>query len=85
MKSWDMVRKISGKCKSASRQHLHTNFSAGAETKANIKKDMTYTLGDAFNKNVLNRHYSEEFQNYHIIQKRFLNFRIMRDIIIHLI
>ena len=58
-----MVRKISGKSKSASRQHLNTNFNAGAETKATIKKR------DAFNKNFLNRHYSEEFQTYHIIKK----------------
>ena len=36
-KVWDMVRKISGKSKSASHQHLNTNFNGGAETKATTK------------------------------------------------
>ena len=33
-KVWDMVRKISGKSKAASHQHLNSNFNGGAETKA---------------------------------------------------
>ena len=33
-----MVRKIPGKPKSASHQHLNTNFNGGAETKATTKK-----------------------------------------------
>ena len=37
-KVWDMVRKISGKSKSASHQHLNTNFNGGTETKATTKK-----------------------------------------------
>ena len=38
-----MVRKISGKSKSASHQHLNTNFNGGAETKATTKKDIADT------------------------------------------
>ena len=37
-KVWDMVRKISGKSKAASHQHLNSNFNGGAETKATTKK-----------------------------------------------
>ena len=50
-----MVRKISGKSKSASHQHLNTNFNGGAETKATTKKDIADTLGDAFSTNSANR------------------------------
>ena len=37
-KVWDMVRKISGKSKAASHQHLNSNFNGGAEAKATTKK-----------------------------------------------
>ena len=37
-KVWDMLSKISGKSKAASRQHLNSNFNGGAETKATTKK-----------------------------------------------
>ena len=46
-----MVRKISGKSKAASHQHLNSNFNGGVETKATTKKDIADTLGDAFSKN----------------------------------
>ena len=46
-----MVRKISGKSKSASHQHLNTNFNGGAESKATTKKDIADTLGEAFSTN----------------------------------
>ena len=58
-----MVRKISGKSKYASHQHLNTNFNGGAKTKATTKKDIADTLGDAFSTNSANRNYSKEFQN----------------------
>ena len=75
-KVWDMVRKISGKSKSASRQHLNTNFNGGAETKATTKKDIADTLGDAFSTNSANRNYSKEFQNYQKQQEKIkLNFK----------
>ena len=57
-KVWDMVRKISGKSKAASHQHLDSNFNGGAETKATTKKDIADTLGDAFSKNSSNANYS---------------------------
>ena len=60
-KVWNMVRKISGKSKSASQQHLNTNFNGGTETKATTKKDIADTIGDAFSKNSSNRHYPEQF------------------------
>ena len=64
-----MVRKISGKSKSASHQHLNTNFNGGAETKAD-------TLGDAFSTNSANRNYSEGFQKYQKQQEKIkLNFK----------
>ena len=75
-KVWDMVRKISGKSKSASHQHLNTNFNGGAEAKATTKKDIADTLGDAFSKNLSNRHYPEQFQNYQKHQEKIkLNFK----------
>ena len=75
-KVWDMVRKISGKSKSASHQHLNTNFNGGAETKATDKKDIADTLGDAFSTNSANRNYSKEFQNYQNQQEKIkLNFK----------
>ena len=75
-KVWDMVRKISGKSKSASHQPLNTNFNGGAETKATTKKDIADTLGEAFSTNSANRNYSKEFQNYQEQQEKIkLNFK----------
>ena len=75
-KSWDMVRKISGKSKAASHQHLNSNFNVGGETKATTKKDMADTLGDAFSKNSSNANYPKEFQNYQKHQEKIkLNFK----------
>ena len=75
-KVWDMVRKISGKSKSASHQHLNTNFNGGAQTKATTKKDIADTLGYAFSTNSENRNYSKEFQNYQKQQEKIkLNFK----------
>ena len=83
-----MVRKISGKSKSASHQHLNTNFNGGAETKATTKKDIADTLGDAFSTNSANRNYSKEFQNYQHNKERsssILSPIITKNIIIPLI
>ena len=75
-KVWDMVRKISGKSKAASHQHLNSNFNGGAETKATTKKDIADTLGDAFSKNSSNSNYPKEFQNYQKHQEKIkLNFK----------
>ena len=75
-KVWDMVRKISGKSKSASHQHLNKNFNGGAETKATTKKEIADTLGEAFSTNSANRNYSKEFQNYQKQQEKIkLNFK----------
>ena len=46
---WDMVRKISGKSKSASYKHLNTNFNY-TRAKATSKKDTADTLGSTFMK-----------------------------------
>ena len=71
-----MVRKISGKSKAASHQHLNSNFNGGAETKATTKKDIADTLGDAFSKNSSNSNYPKEFQNYQKHQEKIkLNFK----------
>ena len=71
-----MVRKISGKSKSPSHQHLNANFNGGAETKATTKKDIADTLGDAFSTNSANRNYSKEFQNYQKQKEKIkLNFK----------
>ena len=53
-----MVRKISGKSKSASYKHLNTNFN-NTEAKATSKKDIADTLGSTFVKNSSNRNYYE--------------------------
>ena len=75
-KVWDMVRKISGKSKSPSHQHLNTNFNGGTETKATTKKDIADTLGEAFSTNSANRNYSKEFQMYQKQQEKIkLNFK----------
>ena len=42
-----MVRKTSGKSKSASYKHLNTNFN-NTEAKATSKKDIADTLGSTF-------------------------------------
>ena len=71
-----MVRKISGKSKAASHQHLNSNFNGGAETKATTKKDIEDTLGDAFSKNSGNPNYPEELQSYLRQQEKIkLNFK----------
>ena len=75
-KVWDMVRKISGKSKSASHQHLNKNFNGGSESKATTKKDIADTLGSTFCDNSSNEHYSEEFQKYQKHQEKIkLNFK----------
>ena len=67
-----MVRKISGKSKAASHQHLNSNFNGGAEIKATTKKDIADTFGDAVSKNS----YPKEFQNYQKHQEKIkLNFK----------
>ena len=63
-KVWDMVRKISGKSKSASYEHLNT------EAKATSKKDIADTLGSTFMKNSSNRTYCEKFQTYMYDQQK---------------
>ena len=74
-----MVRKISGKSKAASHQHLNSNFNGGAETKATTKKDIADTLGDAFSKNSGNANYREEFQSYLKQQEKIkLNFKSIK-------
>ena len=79
-KVWDMVRKISGKFKAASYQHLSTNFNGGAETKATTNKDIADTLGNAFSQSSSNRNYSEEFQNYQKHQEKIkLNFKSLNN------
>ena len=65
-----MVRKISGKSKSASYKHLNTNFN---NTEA---KDLADTLGSTFMKNSSNRNYCEKFQTYMYDQQKFnFNFK----------
>ena len=79
-KVWDMVRKISGKFKAASHQHLNTNFNGGAETKATTNKDIADTLGNAFSQSSSNRNYSEEFQQYQKHQEKIkLNFKSLNN------
>ena len=73
-KVWDMVRKISGKSKSANYKHLNTNFN-NTEAKATSKKDIADTLGSTSLKNTSNRNYCEKFQTYMCDQQKFyLNF-----------
>ena len=75
-KVWDMVRKISGKSKAASHQHLNSNFNGGAESKATTKNDIADPLGDAFSKNSSNSNYPKEFRNYQTHQEKInLNFK----------
>ena len=70
-----MVRKISGKSKSASCKHLNTNFN-NTEAKATSKNDIADTLGSTFMKNSSNRNYCEKFQTYMYDQQKFnLNFK----------
>ena len=69
-----MVRKISGKSKSANYKHLITNFK-NTEAKATSKKYIADTLGSTFMKNSSNRNYCEKFQTYMYDQQKFnLNF-----------
>ena len=83
-----MVRKLSGKSKAASHQHLSSNFNGGAETKVTTKKDIADTLGDAFSKNSSKANYPEEFKNYQKHQEKiklFSSLQIMKNIIVPLI
>ena len=59
----DMVRKISGKSKSASYHHLHYNFNNANET-ASTEQDIADTLASQFCSNSSTSHYAEEFQKY---------------------
>ena len=74
-KVWDMVRKISGKSKSATYHHLNYNFNNANET-ASTKQDKTDTLASQFCSNSSTSHYSEEFQKYKKQQEKTkLNFK----------
>ena len=74
-KVWDMVRKISGKSKSASYHHLNYNFNNANET-ASTQQDIADTLASQFCSNSSTSHYSEEFQKYKKEQEKTkLNFK----------
>ena len=74
-KVWDMVRKISGKSKSASYHRLNYNFNNANET-ASTKQDIADTLASQFCSNSSTSHYSEEFQKYKKEQEKTkLNFK----------
>ena len=74
-KVWDMVRKISGKSKSATYHHLNYNFNNANET-ASTKQDIADTLASQFCSNSSTSHYSEEFQKYKKQQEKTkLNFK----------
>ena len=62
-KVWDMVRKIPGKSKSATYNHLNYNCNNANET-ASTKQDKADTLASQFCSNSSTSHYSEEFQKY---------------------
>ena len=77
-KVWDMVRKISGKSKSASYHHLNTNFNDATsdETKSTTKQDIADTLGFTFSRNSSSRNCSEAFKNLKTHQEKVkLNFK----------
>ena len=70
-----MVRKISGKSKSATYHHLNYNFNNVKET-ASTKQDIADTLASQFCSNSSTSHYSEGFQKYKKQQeKTMLNFK----------
>ena len=74
-KFWAMVRKISGKSKSATYHHLNYNFNNANET-ASTKQDIADTLASQFCSNSSTSHYSEEFQKYKKEQEKTkLNFK----------
>ena len=74
-KVWDMVRKISGKSKSATYHYLNYNFNNANET-ASTKQDIADTLASQFCSNSSTSHYSEEFQKYKKEQEKTkLNFK----------
>ena len=74
-KVWDMVRKISGKTKTATYQHLNTNFNNGSEL-ASTKQDIADTLASQFCSNSSTSHYSKDFQKYKKEQEKIkLNFK----------
>ena len=73
-KVWDMVRKISGKSKSASYHNLNYNFNNANET-ASTNQDIADTLASQCS-NSSTSHYSEEFQKYKKEQEKTkLNFK----------
>ena len=66
-----MVRKISGKTKTASYQHLNTNFNNGSELASTAD-----TLASQFCSNSSTSHYSKDFQKYKKEQEKIkLNFK----------
>ena len=70
-----MVRKLSGKTKTATYQHLNTNFNNGSEL-ASTKQDIADTLASQFCSNSSTSHYSKEFQKYKKEQEKVkLNFK----------
>ena len=70
-----MVRKISGKTKTATYQHLYTNFNNGSEL-VSTKQDIADTLASQFCSNSSTSHYSKDFQKYKKEQEKIkLNFK----------
>ena len=57
-KVWDMVRKIQGKGKLTSVNHLKKN-----NDNITSKKDIAYTLADSFSKNSSSENYTSKFRN----------------------
>ena len=72
-KVWDMIRKISGKAKSPSYNHLNHPV---AETNSTSKFEIAETLGETFLNNSCSRNYSEKFQKNKAEQEKIkLNFK----------
>jgi len=65
-KTWDMVRKISGK--QQTNTTVYVNKTDG--NKATDKVDIANTLADEFEKNSSSEHYSEQFQRFKRSQER---------------
>ncbi len=75
-KVWNMVRKISGKHKSSTVNHLQKSNTE----KVTDKKDIADVLAETFSKNSSSTHYSETFQNFKKQQeKKLLNFKSNND------
>ena len=71
-----MIRKISGKTKSPSYNHLNTS----RETKATSKEDIANTFGETFLKNSSSRNYLEKFKNVKKHQeKNRINFKSLNN------